>query len=47
MSIEKRMTTIQISEVVWKELNAMKGIGESFEDVLLRLLKLGNEHKDD
>jgi predicted CopG family antitoxin len=33
-------TTIQISDEVWKELNTRKKKGETFEDILRKLLKL-------
>ena len=33
-------TTIQISDRTWERLNKLKGKGESFQDVLGRLLKL-------
>jgi len=33
-------TTIQISDEVWEELNKRKKKGETFEDVLRKLLKL-------
>ncbi len=36
-------TTIQISEEVWETLNKLKKVGEDFDDVLRRLLKLKNE----
>ena len=33
----KRTTTIKISSNVWQRLNSHKQIGESFNDVVLRL----------
>lgn len=33
-------TTIGISRETWKELNARKEVGDSFEDVLRRVLGL-------
>jgi len=32
-------TTIEVSEKTWKELNAMKDPGESFDDVIGRILE--------
>jgi predicted CopG family antitoxin len=31
-------TTIRISKKMWKELNSLKETGNSFEDVLIKLL---------
>jgi hypothetical protein len=36
-------TTITVSDEVWRHLNAMKGRGDSFDDVLRRELDLGEE----
>lgn len=36
-------TTITVSDEVWRHLNAMKGRGDSFDDVLRRELGLGEE----
>ena len=39
-------TTIQISDEVWEKLNAMKKKrGETFEDILRRLLHTQTKHK--
>lgn len=37
------VTTIQVSDELWKKLNDMKQKGESFEDVILRSLKIKKE----
>jgi predicted CopG family antitoxin len=42
----ERNTTIQISEKVWEYLNNKKRIGEDFNDVLKRLLKIENEQRE-
>lgn len=36
---KEKTTTIQVSEETWKKLNGMKGLGESMNDVITRLLK--------
>jgi len=36
-------TTIQISDELWEELNKRKKKGESFEDVLRKLIDLKND----
>lgn len=33
-----KTTTIQISEKTWKQLSSLKNIGESFDDVIQRLI---------
>jgi predicted CopG family antitoxin len=33
-------TTIQVSDEVWKELNIRKKKGETFEDIIRKLLKM-------
>ena len=38
-------TTIQISDGVWKKLNRLKKKGETFQDVLERMLKLISKYK--
>ncbi len=45
MSEKKRITTtITISGNTWKRLNSLKGIGESFDELLSRLLdRLGTD----
>ncbi len=42
---KNRKTTIEVSEGVWKKLNVSKNLGETFNDVLMRLLEL--EEEDD
>ncbi len=37
--IDKMVTTIQISDELWKELNDKKKRGETFEDVIWREIK--------
>ena len=44
--MSERGTTIHISKEVWKKLNNMKNVGESFDSVLRRLLEIDNEHKN-
>jgi predicted CopG family antitoxin len=39
-------TTIAISDEVWMDLNKKKKVGESFEDVLKRLLKIKEEENE-
>jgi len=41
-----RKVNIQISEEVWSYLNQEKQLGETFDDVLKRLLVLGDKHKN-
>ena len=36
-------TTIRISHSTWEKLNQEKSVGESFEDVILELLKIKKE----
>lgn len=38
-------TLIQVSDLVWVELNRMKNQGETFDDVLRRVLKLEKKEK--
>ena len=37
--MKEKNTTIMISESTWKKLMAMKNVGETFDDVLMRLIK--------
>ena len=46
LRMSERGTTIHISKEVWKKLNNMKNVGESFDSVLRRLLEIDNEHKN-
>ena len=39
MEKETRLTSIQISEGMWNKLSKMKSLGESFEDVITKLIK--------
>lgn len=39
------VTTIQVSDELWKKLNDMKEKGESFEDVIIRNLKIKKQEK--
>lgn len=39
-------TTIQVSDKIWKELNKRKEKGETFIDVLNKLLNIKNEKKE-
>jgi len=41
--METDTTTIQVSSEVWKELNIRKKKGDTFEDVLRKLLKLNKK----
>jgi len=41
-----RVINIQVSELVWKELMSQKNIGETFDIVLRRLLKIEDKHQD-
>jgi negative regulator of replication initiation len=36
------MTTVEVSEEVWRYLNSLKGPGDSFDDVLRRELDIGD-----
>jgi len=45
--MSKRKTTIEITEQVWKKLTNMKSIGDSFDTVLRRILKIEDLDKDD
>jgi negative regulator of replication initiation len=36
------MTTVEVSEEVWRHLNSLKGPGDSFDDVLRRELDIGD-----
>ena len=38
--MSERKTTIEVSGEVWKELNSLKNIGETFDRVLRRLLNV-------
>jgi len=38
MEKEKKITSIQISEDLWDELNKRKNLGETFEDVIQRMI---------
>ncbi|MDJ1434243.1 antitoxin VapB family protein [Halostagnicola sp. A-GB9-2] len=37
------ITTVQISTETWRELNGRKNPGETFDDVIQRLLEEGGE----
>ena len=37
-------TTIEVKDSTWKELNSMKRKGDSFDDVINRLLESEDEH---
>jgi len=37
--MENKITTIKISSDLWKTLNEMKECGETFDDVVRRLLR--------
>jgi len=39
--MDNRKVNIQISEETWNHLNQMKQLGETFDDVLRRLLDFG------
>ena len=39
------MITINIKEEIWEYLNKQKKAGETFNEVLVRLLKIQNETK--
>jgi predicted CopG family antitoxin len=39
-------TNIQVKRDTWKELNLRKEPGESFDDVIQRLLKKANEEEE-
>ena len=41
------MTTIHVSEITWKNLNQIKQLGESMDDVVVRLLRLYGESDDE
>lgn len=41
--VGRMKTLIQISDDLWKQLNRQKSPGETFEDVLRRLLKIEKE----
>ena len=41
------ITTIQVSEETWRRLNALKGPGDSFEDVVESLLDAHVESSSD
>ncbi len=45
--MSERTTTINVSVTVWKKLNDMKMIGDTFDSVLRRLLMLDDLDKDD
>jgi len=36
--VKENNTTIQISERLWIQLNGMKGLGDTFDDVIVKLL---------
>lgn len=38
------MPQIQISDKFWKKLNSQKEVGETFEQVLIRLIEEGKEY---
>ena len=39
MENEKRLTSIQISEGTWNELSKRKELGQSFEDVIIKMMR--------
>lgn len=41
--VKMERTKIQISKDTWKDLNAMKKPGESFDDVLRRIISVTKE----
>ena len=41
------MTTIHVSEITWKNLNQIKQLGESMDDVVVRLLRLYGDNDDE
>ena len=41
------MTTIQVSEITWKNLNRIQQLGESMDDVVVRLLRLYGDNDDE
>lgn len=42
----KKETSISVSVEVWKELNLRKEVGESFDDVLRRILGMRKERTE-
>lgn len=45
MADDDEKTTITVSVEAWKELNSMKGPGDTFEDVIWRIVE--EEESDD
>jgi len=41
--MERKTITIAVSPAVWTDLNAMKKPGESFNDVLRRIISVAKE----
>jgi len=42
---ERKDTTISIAKTTWKKLSALKEVGESMNDVVVRLIKEHEESK--